>query len=119
MSLWWRSCLIVSFFFLSIQGYQIRNGNVPLCKKCIYFQPSRFVLPHDAIEHGTCQYYGKKDVVSGKIKHEYASNARKYQDCGENGTRYVEDPKYRFKRTFPFFYHMLSCANTTTTIIKP
>lgn len=104
------SCL----FFHVVVGYQIRHLNTPECRKCVYFEPERFFSSQDAIRYGTCLYYGEKNIIDGSIKHELASIARKYNDCGENGTRYIEDPDYALKLRSRFLYNVLKRKNNFT-----
>ena len=102
------------FLNLSVlYAYQIINGNKPECKRCIYFEPSPspFAPLKNRIEYGKCQYYGEKNLLDGTIQYEYASVARKYKDCGENGTRYVQETnlhtelKLRGKLFYDLFIH--------------
>lgn len=97
------------FFFLlallttAAAAYQITNSEKPVCKTCVHFRPAPFMPPGDAIRHGTCRYYGKKDLLDGRVTHEFATIARRYNDCGENGTRYepVRPLRDLFKIFFP------------------
>ena len=108
------------FLFLNIillisalNGYQIININKPECKKCIYFEPSNSFSLQSRIEYGTCRYYGEKNLLDGKIKYDYASIARKYKDCGENGTRYIEENKinYELKLRSKLLYDIIQKIN--------
>jgi hypothetical protein len=52
----------------------VKNIKSPICVNCINFiKPS--ILNND-LEYGKCKLFGIKDVVSGKIKYEYASVSR-------------------------------------------
>lgn len=67
----------------------ITNKNSPICVKCIHFiQPA----PSDII-FGQCKLFGSKNVVSGKINHDFVSILRASDNkCGENGKYYEEKP---------------------------
>lgn len=59
-----------------------------LCKNCKHFLPTTFGGNLDIENNfGKCDLYGKINLVTGKIEHEYAEIVRKYDDmCGINGT---------------------------------
>jgi hypothetical protein len=85
--------------------YQIINIDKPECKKCIYFTPKDLLF--NRIEFAECKYYGRKNIINGKISYEYASIARKYNDCGVNGTRFVYDPNYNLKLRSKLLYDII------------
>ena len=61
----------------------IINATYPICKDCLFFQPHNGSAPTDLAK---CTKYGKKDVVTGKLTHGFASIIRSEEDkCGIKG----------------------------------
>ena len=97
------------FLYLSITfAYQIINFDKPVCSKCIHFEPASSIKYDNSINYGKCKFYGKKDILNGKITYDYASIARKHQSCGENGTQYIEDPNYKLKLKCKLLYDIIN-----------
>jgi len=89
--------MLLSFLVVG-NAYQIVHGDKPPCRTCKYFEPAQgFLSPKDKIRYGNCLYYGRKDLINGEVTHPFASVARVYEDCGVNGTRYVEDPDHAMR----------------------
>jgi hypothetical protein len=61
----------------------ITNINTPICVNCLHF------IPHsDRFDNalGKCSKFGKKDLVTGDIKYEWAAICRTLdRKCGESG----------------------------------
>ena len=73
-------------FFLSLVSATIKNSQVPLCKNCIHYRPNPFTS-----SMSKCSQFGNKDVVTGKIKYDYADLSRIYEDkCGLEGKYFNE-----------------------------
>jgi hypothetical protein len=66
----------------------IKNFLQPICISCKHFRINPYV-PHD-LKLGYCSLFGKKNVVTGEISHEYASSIRIFE-C-KNGKRYEQLP---------------------------
>jgi hypothetical protein len=73
--------------------------HVPLCKNCIHFKPITPITgiqltPYygeEFLKYGTCDLFGELDLVTGAIKKEYASVARRSRDmCGCHAHYYQE-----------------------------
>jgi hypothetical protein len=64
------------------------KNNYKLCKDCKNFLPTMYGDKFDIGNHmGRCNLYGKINLISGEIDHEYASIARSFSDmCGINAT---------------------------------
>ena len=79
----------------------IQNMDVPICKNCIHFSPK--VLNGSFTSHFTrCNKFGNKDLVSGKINHEFATSCRNDETlCGKNGKYFIED-KYTKLKVFKY-----------------
>ena len=75
------------------QVNRIKKFDYPECKKCKYFLPDKtFDNEKSQIKFGQCSYFGIKDLVSGEIKHPYASSCRlpRAGECGQYGKYYSE-----------------------------
>ena len=62
----------------------IINNALPECCNCKHF------MPHNSEEHkyslATCLLYGQKDIISGKIRFEFASHVRNSKEqCSKEG----------------------------------
>lgn len=79
------------YFFLQSKP-DIKNIDYPNCKDCIYFKKD----PHPLDESlrytfSKCEFFGEKDVVSGKIEYRYTSSCRIFDSlCGKEGKYYKE-----------------------------
>jgi hypothetical protein len=89
-------CFLNNVFAATIQmdktaGYK----NYKLCKNCKHFLPTMYGDKFDIGKHmGRCSLYGKINLVTGEIEHEYASIVRSMDSmCGINGT-YFEDNSF-------------------------
>ena len=67
--------------------------NYKLCKDCKFFLPTMYGGKFDIGRHmGRCSLYGKINLVTGEIEHEYASIVRSMDSmCGINGTHFEEN----------------------------
>ena len=72
-----------------IHNTRVENVEKPVCQQCRYFRNSFLDDPN----FGKCTQFGKKNIVSGIIRHEYAELCRKNpQQCGVNGTYFERKP---------------------------
>lgn len=83
------------FMALNVKTSQIKNSNYPICFNCAHFikyQDSNLDNDHRAF--GKCKKFGKMDLVSGEVKHDYAEHCRNDdRRCGEKAAFYEESPK--------------------------
>lgn len=105
------------FFSYLINGYDIKNYNRPICASCKYFKPINTFDKKDAIKYGQCKKYGEKNLLSGNIEYEFASIARKYLNCGINGTHYQYDSNYMWKYQQTYFKILLTVSPFIIIII--
>ena len=82
--------------FKLISSFQIQNLNSPICSKCKYFEPAKYLNKDDSIKYGKCKYFGKKDIYNGKISYDYATLVKEDR-CGINGTYYEYNKNYELK----------------------
>ena len=79
---------------LNVKFSQVKNANYPACFNCVHFIKYQDSNPSNDEEFGLCKKFGKMNLVSGKIKHDYASHCRDNdKQCGEKGALYEEAPK--------------------------
>jgi len=83
--------------------HRISNIEKPICIKCKYYEPGSLFHSN---KFGKCLFYGKKDIVSGEIIHDYADIARMHGPCGEDGTEYIEDPYWKLKLRSKMLYKL-------------
>lgn len=70
----------------------ILNYNVPICSTCKFYKRQK------------CTKFGKKDVVTGKVKFSDAYDCRKSNDkCGQHGTFYMYEKNHTFRNAFDDF----------------
>jgi len=98
------------FFFYTLFSFvckdptSIINGNLPSCSKCIHYRGFYSILLLDN-HFGKCNKFGVKDIVTGKIKYDYADIVRNDENkCGQNGIFF--EP-----RKFPFSGLVKTCEN--------
>jgi len=79
----------------------IKNLHSPKCHMCKHFIPgdsANLFFASDSHAFAKCKKFGDADLVSGKIKHDYAESCRSIESkCGQNGTRYEFDEFYKAK----------------------
>lgn len=67
----------------------IINYDLPICINCKYYIPYISIDVNDRSEFSTCLRFGKKNVVDGSIKYDYAYICRMSKNkCGLNGKYY-------------------------------
>lgn len=71
----------------------IKNINVPSCRNCIYYKPCVYGDEFSST-YSTCEKFGEKDIITGKIKHYYVELCRDDElKCGKNG-KYFEKEEF-------------------------
>ena len=64
----------------------IKNNDLLSCRNCKHFIEDVTNYPYDPLpdnNYGRCKLFGTKNIVTGRIKNEYASAARKDNNmCG-------------------------------------
>jgi len=87
------------YLFLSIVQPDkiIKNINLPSCKNCIYYKPSRD--DSDFIStFSKCAKFGVKDIISGKVTYDYVEFCRKDETkCGNEGKYFEEEENINWK----------------------
>jgi hypothetical protein len=76
----------------NFSGKFIRNKELPICSKCVYFIPPTHNYPFDPIprdDQGQCKKFGEVNVVSGATEYDLASVSRLNESrCGQSGSEY-------------------------------
>jgi len=104
----------------------IKNINIPSCRNCKYFQPSIYDT-NFASSLNKCNKFGRKDIITDEITHDYADSCRSDKSkCGETGTYFEEEPninlkilKHKIISTSPYLTLMiLVLLNVVLTVKK-
>ena len=75
----------------------IKNINIPSCKNCIHFKSS-FYNGEYTSSLNKCGKFGEKNIMTDKIKYDYADSCRRDENkCGENGYYFEEDKNVNIK----------------------
>ena len=99
--------ILYLLFTLVYSDKMIRNVNIPACRNCIHFQPSKY----DSISSGIskCANFGNKDIISDEVTMDYADLCRKDESkCGIEGKYFEKEPNLEFKMWKHSFYKDLS-----------
>jgi hypothetical protein len=69
----------------------IRYEDLPVCSNCKYFMP-RYLFPFPGPNNlSKCKKFGRKNVITGTIKHDYADDCREDNNkCGNHGKFFEE-----------------------------
>jgi len=66
----------------------IKNINIPSCKNCIHFEPSRYNI--DSLSR--CNKFGEKNIITDEITNDFADSCRKDPEkCGFEGKYFVRE----------------------------
>ena len=77
-------------FFSTNSVNRIKRFDYPECRNCKHFIP-KHTSAENRLELGRCGYFSEKNLVTGVIEYQYASNSRIYStDCGEEGKYFTE-----------------------------
>jgi hypothetical protein len=68
----------------------IKYKDLPSCINCVHFIKDETNYPYDPPPNdktfGKCKLFGKQDMVTGQVNHEYALESRNNENkCGEKG----------------------------------
>jgi len=79
----------------SSEKFFIRNKELPICIKCLYFIEHTNNYPYDPVpsneQHGRCKKFGQLNMITGKIEYDLASNCRLNDSkCGKHASEYTE-----------------------------
>jgi len=79
----------------SSQKIFIRNKELPICSKCLYFIEHTNNYPYDPIpsdkQYGICKKFGEINIITGEIEYDLARNSRlDNTKCGYFGSEYIE-----------------------------
>jgi hypothetical protein len=76
----------------------IRNKELPICSKCVYFIEHTNNYPYDPIpineQYGRCKKFGEVNMITGIVEYDFANDCRKDSKCGKKGSEYIE--KFKF-----------------------
>lgn len=80
---------------IKISPVFLRNKELPVCSKCVYFVEPSHNYPYDPIprseQEGRCKKFGEVNIVNGAIEYDLALDCRlDLNQCGKLGTEYVE-----------------------------
>jgi hypothetical protein len=71
----------------------LEKNLAPICRKCIYYKPSRYDKPNTE-NLGVCRKYAYQCKVTGKIVYDYAILVREdYDKCGPYGYDFTQKSK--------------------------
>ena len=60
----------------------IKNIDIPSCKNCIHFEPSRYNIDSTS----RCNKFGEKNIITDEINKDFADSCRKNEEkCGLEG----------------------------------
>jgi hypothetical protein len=63
--------------------------NVPICINCVHFIDSELKK-----DFSKCRMFGRKNIITGEIYHEYAAVCRELRDmCGNSGKLFEKKPE--------------------------
>jgi hypothetical protein len=73
----------------------IRNKELPICSKCLFFIEHTNNYPYDPIpsdeRYGRCKKFGEVNMITGSIDYDLASNCRLNDGkCGKIGSEFTE-----------------------------
>jgi len=101
--------------FLSVNSEKIiKNINIPSCKKCIHYKPETYNFDFTS-KYNKCENFGEKDIITNKIKYDFAEICRSTESkCGNNGKYFEEEQNLDMK----IFIHKLSYIFNVTLPIS-
>jgi hypothetical protein len=72
----------------------IKNKNLPICSKCIYFIEHKNNYPYDSLpsdeDYGKCKKFGEVNIITGVTHYDFAKNCRSNdKKCGYIGLEYI------------------------------
>lgn len=89
--------VIYFLFYLCNCTKIINNGNLPSCRNCVYYKPDKNNNDFTS-SFSKCQVFLDKDIITDKIKYEYADHCR-YDEykCGKIGKYFEEEKNINIK----------------------
>jgi hypothetical protein len=88
----------------------IRNINIPSCKKCIHYKPAPYNFDFTT-SYNRCEKFGEKDIITDKIKYDFAELCRNDESkCGKEGKYFEEEENLDMK----IFMHKSTYLFTVT-----
>ena len=88
----------------------IRNINIPSCKKCIHYKPTPYNFDFTT-SYNRCEKFGEKDIITDKIKYDFAELCRNDESkCGKEGKYFEEEENLDMK----IFMHKSTYLFTVT-----
>jgi hypothetical protein len=88
----------------------IRNINIPSCKKCIHYKPTTYNFDFTTT-YNRCEKFGEKDIITDKIKYDFAESSRNDESkCGKEGKYFEEEENLDMK----IFMHKFTYLFTFT-----
>lgn len=75
----------------------IKNINIPSCKNCIHYKPDPYNIDFTTI-YNRCEKFGEKNIVTDKIKYDFANVCRDTElKCGMEGKYFEEEKNINLK----------------------
>lgn len=94
----------------------IKNMNVPSCRNCIYYKPESYSNYDSHLSK--CEKFGEKNIITDKIRFDYADMCRKDDSkCGYIGKYFEEEKNIKikmFKHTLQENSHILLIISFST-----
>jgi hypothetical protein len=79
----------------NLSGKIIKNIEVPSCKNCIYYKPSKHGIDFSSTM-GRCSKFGEKNIITDEIIYEYADKCRQKESlCGKEGKYFEKEDELR------------------------
>jgi len=80
---------------IPIEKIFIRNKELPICSKCVYFIEHTNNYSYDPFpsdkQYGRCKKFGEMNMINGEIEYDLARNTRlNDNNCGKFGLEYTE-----------------------------
>lgn len=107
-----RTLLFYTFGAFATCSRIIRNTNIPSCANCVYYKPTTFNNEF-ASNYNKCEKFGEKNIITNKIKYDYADLCRLDEDkCGPKGIYFEEEKNIKWK----IFKHIITRPLILTAI---
>lgn len=75
----------------------IRNLNIPSCKNCIHYKAVPYNFDFTST-YNRCEKFGEKDIMTDKIKYDFANLCRGDEtQCGKEGKYFEEEENLDLK----------------------
>mgnify|MGYP006073644317 CR=1 FL=1 len=89
---------VLYFLFAIVNSEKIiKNINIPSCRNCVYYKPSRLSTDFTA-SYNKCNKFGEKDIMTNKISFDYANLCRNNEKkCGIEGKYFLLEKNIELK----------------------